>query len=109
MNKSTVHFQMMASDELPRLSPGVRLSKDPISGEPILLYPEGHLVLNDTAYDVVTRCDGNTSLEQMVRALAAEYDTSLDILEQEVSVCLKELKEMRVVQFGEGGRGGIKF
>ena len=42
----------------PTLARQVRFRLDPVSAEPVLLYPEGVLVLNETAADIVQRCDG---------------------------------------------------
>ena len=37
------------------------LETDKVSNEPVLLYPEGILQLNETAHAIVERCDGRTS------------------------------------------------
>jgi coenzyme PQQ biosynthesis protein PqqD len=83
----------------PRLSPGVRLSIDPIGGEPILLYPEGYVVLNATAYEVVSRCDGAVSVDQIVHLLAEEYDATPENLHNEVCECLTNLKQLRLIDW----------
>ena len=38
----------------PALAARVRLQTDPVSGEPVLLYPEGLLLLNATAHAVAS-------------------------------------------------------
>jgi len=40
----------------------------------VLLVPEGVVRLNPTAAEVLELCDGERSLEEIVRALSARYD-----------------------------------
>ena len=56
-----------------RLAPGVRSQTDPATGDDVLLYPEGILILNETAREIVGRCDGKTTIAEIVAALAAEH------------------------------------
>jgi pyrroloquinoline quinone biosynthesis protein E len=55
---------------------------DPVRRQAALLYPEGVLLLNETAVEVVTRCDGR-SVEQIAADLAADFDgvTIEDVVE----------------------------
>jgi pyrroloquinoline quinone biosynthesis protein E len=66
----------------PALRRGVRLVRDPVRDRAALLYPEGVLLLNETAAEVVSRCDGR-SVEQIAADLAAEFDgvTIEDVVE----------------------------
>ncbi|MGH3692775.1 MAG: pyrroloquinoline quinone biosynthesis peptide chaperone PqqD [Pseudonocardiaceae bacterium] len=57
----------------PALRRGVRTGTDPLSDEPILLFPEGVLFLNETAVAVIRRCDGNRSVADVVQAVGEEY------------------------------------
>jgi len=75
----------------PKLAPHLRLQKDRVTGEPVLLYPEGVLVLNPTAHEIVTRCDGHTTVEQIVHSLATEYDAPAGELQADVLECLHDL------------------
>jgi pyrroloquinoline quinone biosynthesis protein D len=58
----------------PRLLIGARLLYDEVRGEHVLLVPEGVVRLNTTAADVLELCDGERSLDEIVRALSARYD-----------------------------------
>ncbi|MGW6917028.1 pyrroloquinoline quinone biosynthesis protein PqqE [Kitasatospora sp. NPDC054939] len=78
----------------PGLRRGVRLVHDPVRGRPALLYPEGVLLLNDTAAAVLRHCDGRRSAEQVVAALAAEYD---GVDGAEVHALLADLAERRLL------------
>jgi pyrroloquinoline quinone biosynthesis protein E len=52
---------------------GVRLAFDAVRGRPALLFPEGVLLLNDTAAAVLSRCDTCRSVAEIVEDLATEY------------------------------------
>lgn len=81
----------------PALAPAVRLQKDPITSEPVLLFPEGLLILNPTAHEIVARCDGTATIETIVSALAEEYDVRPDRLSQDVQVCLEDLRARKLI------------
>ncbi|MDR3406725.1 MAG: pyrroloquinoline quinone biosynthesis peptide chaperone PqqD [Chthoniobacter sp.] len=77
----------------PALAPGVRLQTDRVTGEPVLLSPEGIHVLNETAHAIVVRCDGKRTIEEVTAALAEEYDAPVEALREDVLACLAELHE----------------
>lgn len=58
----------------PRLATKVRMRWDDARGKPILLYPEGVLLLNPTAHAVLELCDGTHTLGDVVRELAGRFD-----------------------------------
>ena len=53
----------------PKISGRARLQTDRISGKPVLLYPEGALVLNPTAHAIVSLCTGKETLGTIVAGL----------------------------------------
>lgn len=75
----------------PRLVPRARLQTDPVSGESLLLYPNGILVLDETAQEIVTRCDGHTTLASILSAIAEEYDGTQEELKEDVVEYLDQL------------------
>jgi pyrroloquinoline quinone biosynthesis protein D len=81
----------------PALSPRARLQSDPIDGEPVLLYPEGLLKLNTTAHEVVARCDGKTTVENIIKSLGEEYELDPDTLRADVFDCLLQLQQRQLV------------
>jgi pyrroloquinoline quinone biosynthesis protein D len=81
----------------PSLARGVRLRNDPITGEPILLYPEGVLPLDDATHDIITRCSGESTVESIVSALVEEYDADRDTLTSDVRECLDQLRQRMLV------------
>ena len=58
----------------PRLATGARLRYDEVREEHLLLIPEGVVRLNPTAAEVLELCDGERSLDDIVRALSTRYD-----------------------------------
>jgi coenzyme PQQ biosynthesis protein PqqD len=81
----------IALQSRPALAPQVRLRVDPISGDPVLLYPEGLLVLSATAADIVGRCDGKNSVAGILAQMRDDYAVDEAILEHDVLACLADL------------------
>ncbi len=81
----------------PALARGVRLRNDPITGEPVLLFPEGVLPLDAPTHDIITRCSGEATLESIVLSLAQEYETDPGTLRPDVCECLAELRQRMLV------------
>jgi pyrroloquinoline quinone biosynthesis protein D len=81
----------------PRLARGVRLQDDRITGQPVLLFPEGVLPLDETTYDILTRCSGESTVESIIGALADEYEIDSDTLRGDVCECLEHLRQRMLV------------
>ena len=90
---------MSAADRRPALAPGVRLQIDKITGDPVLLHPEGIMTLNSTAHEIVARCDGATTVEAIATALATEYEISRDALTEDILECLEDLRQRQLIVF----------
>jgi pyrroloquinoline quinone biosynthesis protein D len=60
--------------ERPKLATGVRLHHDRVREQDVLLFPEGALVLNETAVEVLELCDGVRSLDDIAAVLAERYE-----------------------------------
>lgn len=78
----------------PELAPHVRRQFDRISGLPMLLHPEGAVELSETADSIVQLCDGKRTVEDIVAALAAEFDAPPEVLRGDIETLLADL-EMR--------------
>jgi coenzyme PQQ biosynthesis protein PqqD len=72
----------------PQLRRGVRTGTDPLSGETVLLFPEGVLILNETAAAVIRRCDGCHSVAEVVQAVGEVYD---DVAVEDIMSLLRDL------------------
>ena len=92
---------MSSGDEKsrPRLARGVRLGQDRISGEPVLLFPEGFLPLDEITHDILVRCSGQQTVEMIIDALAAEYEADYDTVRADVCECLNQLRQQMLVAF----------
>jgi pyrroloquinoline quinone biosynthesis protein D len=82
----------------PQLREGVRLHLDRLSGRPLLLFPEGILQLNPTAVSVLTLCDGQRNVTEIVAALGANFDTSREILSADVAELLLQLCDRQILR-----------
>jgi coenzyme PQQ biosynthesis protein PqqD len=83
----------------PSLVPHVRLKTDPMTGAPTLLFPEGLLILNDTAHEIVRRCDGHATVAEILHALADEFDVGNEILREDVLENLEQLRRKNLLFF----------
>ncbi|MGE5209005.1 MAG: pyrroloquinoline quinone biosynthesis peptide chaperone PqqD [Alphaproteobacteria bacterium] len=88
----------ISDSALPRLVKGVRLQSDPKTGKSVLLYPEGIVELNETAREILSRCDGRT-FGEIVRTLAEEYDADSDALAADVGETLADLQQRNLIEF----------
>ena len=82
----------------PRLTNGVRLQTDSITGKSVLLHSEGIIELNETANEILSRCDGRT-LNDIVHALAQEYDADPKALAADVRETLADLHQRRLIEY----------
>jgi pyrroloquinoline quinone biosynthesis protein D len=71
----------LALDAIPRLWRLARLEFDPVRQRPILLYPEGAVLLNDTGAAILELCDGARTVSEIVTILTERYraDVSADV------------------------------
>jgi pyrroloquinoline quinone biosynthesis protein D len=82
----------------PKLKTGVRLQLDSVTGKSVLLFPEGIIEVNETAHEIVSRCDGRT-LSEIVCDLAAEYDVDANTLGADVRRTLSDLAQRKLIEF----------
>jgi len=87
----------IADSAQPRLPRGVRLQTDASTGKSVLLFPEGILELNESAQEILTRCDGRTVTE-VIQALADEYDVDPTMLTADVRETLADLQRRKLIE-----------
>ena len=86
-------------DARPRLAAGCRWA-DANGPERMLLFPEGALRLQGTGREVLERCDGERSVQQIVVELQALYSGGDPArIQEEVSNFLQRLQQKRIVDF----------
>ena len=61
--------------DLPHLSRRLRLQYEAAQTRWVLLYPEGMVQLNDSAAEILRRCDGRHTVADIVSELEALFDT----------------------------------
>lgn len=79
---------MDPTTELPKLSRLFRLQWEPAQDAYVLLYPEGMVKLNQSAAEILKRCDGSKA----VAAIVADLEQTFEVgnLNDEVQDFLKE-------------------
>jgi pyrroloquinoline quinone biosynthesis protein D len=70
-------------DSVPRLWRLARLEFDQVRQRPVLLYPEGAVLLNDTGFAILELCNGSRTVAEIVSILSERYnaDVSADVTE----------------------------
>ncbi len=92
-----MHTTTISDAAQPRLAKGVRLQNDSATGKSVLLFPEGIIELNETAHEILARCDGRT-LKEIVRVLAEEYDSDVAALAADVRETLADLHQRKLIE-----------
>jgi pyrroloquinoline quinone biosynthesis protein D len=83
----------------PRLATGCRWA-EANGAERMLMFPEGALRLQGTGREILERCDGQRSVQQIVDEMQAQYKTDESgRIEQEVNKFLESLQQKRIVDF----------
>ena len=87
----------IAGSAQPRLARGVRVQTDSATGNSVLLFPEGIVELNETAREILTRCDGQT-VSEIIQSLAEEYDIDPKTLAADVREALADLQQRKLIE-----------
>ena len=82
---------------LPRIGHGFRLQWEPAQQSHVLLYPEGMVKLNQSAGEILKRCDGVRDVAAIVDDLEAAFGAQG--LRPEVDAFLKIATEQRWVEW----------
>ena len=93
----------MTSDSLPitgrpKISARARLQTDKVTGKPVLLYPEGVLVLNPTGHAIVLLCTGQSTLQEVVDKLADRYKIAPQEILSQVMDYLNRLRARNLLE-----------
>lgn len=89
----------LSRTDRPHLRRGVRTATDPLSDGTVLLFPEGVLIMNETAAAVILQCDGARSVAEVVQAVHEVYD---DVEVGDVMELLEELIVQNLLMVGDG-------
>jgi pyrroloquinoline quinone biosynthesis protein D len=87
----------LSNEARPGLAPGVRLTFDKVRDRWVVLAPERVLVPDETALEILQRCNGVTQLDEIVDELASAYSADRSEIEHDVRDLLSSLVEKRIL------------
>ena len=90
MNATSNESSTAAPADRPSLKPIFRLPWEPAQNAHVLLYPEGMVKLNQSAAEILKRCDGTRDLQALVAELERAFETTG--IEAEVRAFLAEAR-----------------
>lgn len=67
---------MTALPEKPQLNRRFRMQYEPAQQAHVLLYPEGMVRLNQSAAEILKRCDGSATVDEIIAQLEAAFGTT---------------------------------
>lgn len=70
------HAQTPSASSLLRLKPHFRLQWEPAQNAHVMLYPEGMIKLNQSAAEILKRCDGSRDIDALIADLEKAFDTT---------------------------------
>jgi coenzyme PQQ biosynthesis protein PqqD len=85
----------LTADSVPSLWRLARLGHDAVRQRPVLLYPEGAVLLNDSAKEILELVDGTRTIADIAGVLNAKYGT--DTL-ADVTDCLATLMKQELIR-----------
>jgi pyrroloquinoline quinone biosynthesis protein D len=89
---------MIAPDSKPGLPPHIKLRHDPGRGRWHVLAPERVFEPDPIAIEILKRCDGATTVQEIANELAKDYNAPLqEILADTISM-LQELSDKGVIK-----------
>ena len=91
---------MITADARPRLRRGILLRYDQVRAAHVLMYPEGVVVLNETAAAIVRHCDGAATIADITTALAGSYR---GVRDTDVVNVLARLADRRMIEVAADG------
>ncbi|MEY2427152.1 MAG: pyrroloquinoline quinone biosynthesis protein [Verrucomicrobiota bacterium] len=90
--------ESMPLNARPKMSTRARLQTDKLSGKPVLLYPEGVLMLNPTGHAIVSLCTGQMTFGQIVANLAERYKVTPQEIASQVTDYLNRLRSRNLLE-----------
>ena len=83
---------------IPCLPRGVRLHWDKLRETHVLLGPERALMLDQIAYEILRRVDGEKTGDAIFEDLAATFNAPLDQVRTDASALLTDLADKRLLE-----------
>jgi pyrroloquinoline-quinone synthase len=88
-------------NSIPKLATRARLQSDRVTGEPVLLFPEGAASINSSAEAALKLCNGKRTVSAIVDFLQQEFQGDRAEILMDVRTTLDELRKRRLVEFLE--------
>ena len=88
------------SHDRPRLCRGVRLVHNEAHGGWVLLAPERVLKADKIAAEILRRCNGEATFEDIVDDLASAYSAPRDRIASDVTMLLSNLHDKKLIELG---------
>jgi len=89
--------QAVATDSCPSIGQGFRLQWEAAQDCHVLLYPEGMVKLNQSAGEILKRCDGHRTVGEIVTELEQSFD--MQGLEKDVCAFLDMARQQKWVRW----------
>ncbi|ASY71741.1 coenzyme PQQ biosynthesis protein D [Sinorhizobium fredii USDA 205] len=84
-----------------KLARGVRLRKDAVRGQLVLLAPERAMALDETAVRIVQALDGERTLYRIADDFAAEFEAPAEEIANDITIFIQQLAARRMLDFAE--------
>ncbi len=94
-------FLQQLQSAYPRLATKAHLQTDKVSGEPVLLYPEGVVLLNGPGAAITQLCDGTRSFTEILAQLASDYHITPGEISEDVCAYIHNLHQQSLLEFVE--------
>jgi pyrroloquinoline quinone biosynthesis protein D len=82
----------------PRLAAGVRLKFDDVRGHWVVLAPERVIIPDETALEILRRCDGLVTLSAIIDELTASYDAGREVIAVDVRQLVADLMDKGILR-----------
>jgi pyrroloquinoline quinone biosynthesis protein D len=89
--------RVLTAGSRPKLWRLARLDFDPVRQRPVLLYPEGAVLLNDTGAAILELCNGARSVSDIVAILNERYHADV---EADVTEYLDQMAQRELIRAG---------
>ena len=89
---------MIAADAKPKLPRGVRLTHNEAQGGWVLLAPERVFKAEGPAHEIIKRCTGEATVDDIVDDLAKTFNAPRERIMTDVSAMLTGLVDKRLIE-----------
>jgi pyrroloquinoline quinone biosynthesis protein D len=89
---------MVSAGSTPSLPKHVRIQFDPLRQAYAVLAPEKVFWPNEISLDILRRCDGSATVDEIVIGLASEYDAPDEDVKADVTAFLQEWSDKLLVR-----------